>query len=149
VTAAGVGACYWAQDPLGAFVEVFRATMLLDLDAEVSARRLARVAFASDLRLADLWPRRALRFGVTAEVGAGGDYGRSQAFAADAATAGFDGIRCYVRHDPAQRLVGVVLFGAAGAPAPGMLPDPVSSELTSRLLDEARRKFGYVLLPRP
>ena len=76
----GMGACYLAQEPLGAFVEVFRTRLELDED-DVTARRLAEVRFDRDLRLADVCSRRALRFGVTAEIGAGGDYERSQAFA--------------------------------------------------------------------
>ena len=55
-----------------------------------------------------------------------------------------------MRHDPAQRLVGVALFGAEGSRAADTsLPEPVSRELDDRLLNEARRKFGYRALPRP
>ena len=150
VHAPGVGACYLAQEPLGAFIEVFRTRLELDLDEDIAARRLARVQFDHDLRLADVCSRRALAFNVTAEVGAGGDYGLSQKLASDAAAAGFDGVRWWVRHDPAQRLVGVALFGAKGSRAADTsLPEPVSRELDDRLLNEARRKFGYRALPRP
>ena len=37
--------------------------------------------------------------------------GESQAFGVRALTAGVDGIRYLVRHDPAQRLYGLALFG--------------------------------------
>jgi len=149
VDAEGLGACYLAQEPLGAFVEVFRTRLELDED-DVDARRLARVELDRDLRLADVTSRRALRFGITAAVGAGGDYDASQVFASGAAAAGYDGVRWWVRHDPAQRLVGVALFGPAGALLPGASPPPaVSHKLDTRLLEEARRKFGYRVLPRP
>lgn len=149
VHAKGIGACDLALEPLGAFVEVYRTRLELDED-DVIARRLARVELGSDLRLADITSRRALRFDVTAEVGAGGDYDASQQLASDLVAAGFDGVRWWVRHDPAQRLVGVALFGPAGAPAPTVsLPEAVSYALDSQLLEEARRKFGYRVLPRP
>jgi hypothetical protein len=53
-----------AIDPLGAWVEVFRETLVLDR-AEVLARSLRRVRPGHDLRLADLASRRALQSGVT------------------------------------------------------------------------------------
>ncbi len=149
VHADAVGACYLAAEPLGAFVEVYRTRLAVDED-DVTARRLAAVEFSSDLRLADITSRRALRFGVTAEVGASGEYDASQQLASHAAAAGFDGVRWWVRDDPAQRLVGIALFGPTGAPAPSVsLPPAVSRPLDSRLLDEVRRKFGYSVLPRP
>jgi hypothetical protein len=149
VNAPGVGACYLAQWQLGAFVEVFRTRLELD-ESDVDARRLARVEFAHDLRLADVTSRRALRFGITAEVGVGGDYDKSQELASAAATAGYDGVRWWVRHDPKQRLVGIALFGPTGAPASSFpLPTPASGELGAVLLEEAQRKFGYRVVPRP
>ena len=53
---------------------------------------------------------------MTATLGAGDDYAPSQAFAADALRAGWDGVRYLLRHDPRQRLYGLALFGPAGAP---------------------------------
>jgi len=150
VHVSGLGACYLAQEPLGTFVEVFRTRLELVSDDDVATRRLARIEFDRDLRLADVCSRRALRFGITAEIGAGGEYDTSQAFACDAARAGFDGIRWWLRHDPRQRLVGIALFGPAGAPPEyAALPRPSPRELDEQLLDEAGRKFGYRALPRP
>lgn len=144
----GVGACYLAAAPLAAFVEVFRTMMELD-ESDVSDRRLSQVAFEDrDLRLADLPSRRALRLGITAEVGAGGDYSLSHRIASQAADAGLDGVRYRVRHDPAQRLVGVALFGTAGV-GDRSWPQPVTGELDDELLDRARHAFGYRVLPRP
>jgi hypothetical protein len=59
----GRGACYLAEVPLGAWVEVFRQRMLLD-DAEVVERTLVHVRMGRDIRLADLTSRRALQFGT-------------------------------------------------------------------------------------
>jgi len=142
-----MGACYLAERPLGAWVEVFRKAMVL-AEGEVAARSLFSVELGRELRLADLTSRRALGFGVTASLGAGEDYAKSQALAADAIDAGFDGIRYLVRHHPAQRLFGIALFGAPGATDP-QWPSGIDVELPDALIAEARRSFGYRLLPRP
>jgi len=49
----GMGACYLAQDPLGAWVEVFRKRQLLP-EVEIAERSLLAVALKRDLRLADI-----------------------------------------------------------------------------------------------
>ena len=148
VHVAGLGACYFAQNPIGAFVEVYRTRMELD-QADIDDRRLARVELDRDLRLADVVSRRALSFGVTAEIGVGGDYDNSQELASGLAAVGYDGVRWWVRHDPAQRRVGIALFGSAGA-APSRTEAHVASrEIDEQLLDEARRNFGYRVVPAP
>jgi hypothetical protein len=146
----GAGACYFVERPLGAWVEVFRKTMLIP-DAEVAARSLFSVALGRDLRLADLTSRRALSFGVTASLGANEEYARSHAFAVAAAQAGFDGMRYLVRHDPAQRLFGLALFGGPGAPDPSDPNWPAGTDTapSDDLLAEARRRFGHRVLPSP
>jgi hypothetical protein len=145
----GIGACYLAQEPLGAFIEVFRTRLLLDVD-DIERMAMARLEVGRGLRIADLGSRRALGYGLTAEVGAGGDYGLSQAFASASAAAGFDGVRWWVRNDPAQRLVGVALFAPVGVPDDvSQWPRGDSRPLGEDLLGEARRKFGYRVLPRP
>ncbi|MGO9899342.1 MAG: RES domain-containing protein [Solirubrobacteraceae bacterium] len=87
---------------------------MLLAEAAVIARWLLTVRLGRDVRLADLTSWRALRFGVTASLGANEQYAASQAFAADALDARFGGIRYLVRHDPAQKLYGIALFGEAG-----------------------------------
>jgi RES domain len=146
----GQGACYLAERPLGAWVEVFRREMVIAEQA-VRARSLVRVALGRDLPLADLTSRRALRFGVTASLGAGEDYEDSQRFARRALESGFAGVCCLVRHDPAQRLYGVALFGPAGAPDSADSAWPVGADgpIPDDLLDEAGRAFGYRILPTP
>jgi hypothetical protein len=146
----GKGSCYFAERPIGAWIEVYRRQMLL-AEAAVSERWLMSVRLGRDLRLADLTSRRALQFGVTASLGADEQYDASQAFAVDALGAGFAGIRYLVRHDPAQKLYGIALFGEAGE-QPGnehaeasIFDHPIPDELVA----EARRRFGYRVLPRP
>jgi RES domain len=144
------GACYMAERPLGAWIEVFRKRMLVSL-GEVAGRSLFSVELGRDLRLANLTSRRALEFGVTASLGANEDYDRSQAFAVAAVAAGFDGIRYLVRHDPAQRLYGLALFGSAGAPDPvdPLWPAGRDGELPAELVSHAEATFGYRVLPPP
>jgi hypothetical protein len=124
--------------------------MVID-DVEVLERSLSRVQFGHDVRLADLTSRRALQFGVTASLGANEHYAASQAFAAEALGAGFAGIRYLVRHDPAQKLYGIVLFCEAGERPENdrdemtILQHPIPDEL----VEEARQRFGYRIVPRP
>jgi hypothetical protein len=146
----GSGSCYFAKEPIGAWVEVFRKQMLL-ADDEVHQRSLFKLRTGRELKLADITSRRALQFGVTASLGANEAYAASQAFAADALASGFDGIRYLVRHDPSQKLYGYAIFGqprsGAGtlAPAAGGFDDPIPDSL----IDEARHLFGYRVLPTP
>jgi hypothetical protein len=145
----GMGACYLAEDPLGAWVEVFRKCQLLP-EGEIAQRSLLAVALKRDLRLADITSRRALSFGITASLGAGEQYENSQAFAARALQDGFDGVRYLLRHDPAQKLHGLALFAQAGAPDPADPRWPAGSgAIPDALLSDAQRLFGYRVLPTP
>jgi len=144
-----LGTCYLALRPVGAWIEVFRKQMTL-AEAEPRERSLWTGTAGRDLRLADLLSRRALRYGVTASVGANEHYDASHAFAADAARAGFDGIRHLLRHDPAQRLVGIAVFAKAGAPDPGSAwPAGNDRPIERALIGEAESSFGYRVLPTP
>jgi RES domain-containing protein len=145
----GLGACYLAEQPMGAWVEVFRKTMLI-AEPDIRGRTRLSVRPGRDLRLADLTSRRALQFGVTASLGANEDYAASQAFAVEAAAAGFAGVRYLVRHDPAQRLEGIALFFAEGAAADESLwPPGDAGEIHDDLIADAQRVFGYRVLPVP
>jgi RES domain len=141
-----MGAVYFAEDPLGAWVEVFRKQMLI-AEAELAERTLFTVVLGRDVRLADLTSRRALGFGVTASLGADQDYGPSQRFATEALAAGFEGIRYLVRHDPAQKLFGIAIFGEPGTG--GDWPAGSDEPLPLALLAEAQRAFGYRVVPSP
>jgi hypothetical protein len=144
-----MGACYVAERPLGAWVEVFRRRILL-AEAEVRGRTLLSTSLGREVGLADLTSRRALQFGVTASLGADDDYADAQAFAADAVASGFAGVRYLVRHDPSQRLYGVALFASAG-PSSSDTKWPRDGEraIPSELIAEASRLFGYRVLPTP
>jgi hypothetical protein len=145
----GTGACYLAEAPLGAWVEVFRKRQLLP-EVEISERLLLAVALKRDLRLADITARRALSFGVTASLGANEHYDESQKFAVQALENGFDGVRYFVRHDPAQKLYGLALFAQAGIPDPADPQWPaVSGTIPDALVRDAERVFGYRVLPTP
>lgn len=145
-----LGACYLAERPLGAWVEVFRKQMVL-AEAELLHRTLLAVELGRDLRLADLTSRRALGFGVTAALRADERYDDSQAFAVQAAQAGFDGIRSLVRHDPAQQLYGIAVFGPVGAPdsADPDWPHSENRPIPDALVADAVRRFGYRVVPEP
>lgn len=147
VGVAGIGACYLAEHPLGAWVEVFRKALLIS-EAEVANRAPTATTVGRPLRLADLTSRRALGFGVTASLGAEERYERSQAFAAEAASAGFDGVRYLVRHDPSQRLYGIALFGPPGAGGEGW-PADRDGPIPDELIAEAGAAFGCRVLPTP
>lgn len=146
----GKGSCYFAERPLGAWVEVYRRQMLL-AEAAVLDRWLMTVRVGRDLRLADLTSRRALQFGVTASLGANERYDASQAFSADAVGAGFAGIRYTVRHDPAHRLYGIALFGEAGEQPDNDWAEAsiLDHPIPDQLIAEAQRRFGYRVVPRP
>jgi hypothetical protein len=138
-----------AAAPLGAWIEVFRKRMLL-AEAEVEARSLQAVPLGRALRLADVTSRRALEFGITASIGANEDYTESQRFAAQALTAGYDGVRYFVRHDPAQRIYGIAVFGPAGqVEERDPLWPSVSGPIPDALVREAHELFGYRVLPEP
>jgi hypothetical protein len=146
----GRGSCYWAEEPLGAWVEVFRTRKVLTPD-DLSERRLTELTLETEMRLLDLTKRPALPAGVTAAVTAGADYSESHALA-DALEGVDKGIRWRLRHDLEQLLVGVALFDAEGAatrrgrkdlPPTRTRPIPVS------LITAATQAFGYEVLPPP
>lgn len=137
----GLGACYLAERPLGAWVEVFRREMQLS-ERAVGDRALFTVTLGTDLRLADLTSRRALQFGVTASLGANEDYSGSQEFAARAVAAGFAGVRYFVRHDPAQKLYGIAVFGDPADSAGPAKSTGADAPIPQALVDEARGRRG-------
>lgn len=104
----GRGACYLAAEPLGAWVEVFREQMTWS-ESDVQRRRLLSVELGRELSLAGVTSRRALRFNITAQLGAGSDTDASRTFAAEALAAGYDGVCYWVRHDPRQKSYGYAI----------------------------------------
>lgn len=122
---AGYGTCYFADSPLGAFVETLQSFRNVSLPrSEIAGRRLFGVRVDYAFVLADLTDNAAGRYGLDAAIGAStaGDYARSQSFATAAFDAGFAGVRYLVRNDLEQQLVGVALFGPVGAHTDDLLP---------------------------
>jgi len=140
------GTCYVAEEPLGSFVEVFTDVTLV-ADEDIERRRLSALHVPRTLRLADCTQAASRSFGCTGEIHTTIDYELTQRWARALAAAGFDGIRYLVRHDPAQRRVGLALFGETGEAADW--PDPRTEEIDEDLLLDAARRFGIRVLPRP
>jgi hypothetical protein len=146
----GRGGCYWAEKPLGAFVEAFRTTRTL-AEADVAARSLSEILLVDDLVVGNLTVRKALAAGVTAAVTSGGDYAEAQELASDVQGV-LDGLRYRARHDLRQQLVSIVWFGDVGSPTAAVmaqLPTPVTTAIPGELIAEAERQFGYEVLPTP
>jgi hypothetical protein len=135
-----------AEEPLGSFVEVFTDVTLV-ADEDIERRRLSALHVPRTLRLADCTQAASRSFGCTGEIHTTIDYELTQRWARALAAAGFDGIRYLVRHDPAQRRVGLALFGETGDAADW--PDPRTEEIVEDLLLDAARRFGIRVLPRP
>jgi RES domain-containing protein len=146
----GRGACYWAEAPLGAWVESFRAFMTWTTD-DIAKRALSTIRLPAPLTVRDLTVKRALAAGVTVAVTGGDEYREPQALA-DALQGHADGIRYRVSHDLSGALVAVALFGDEGAPTGrrlAALPRATTEDIPEALIDQARREFGYLVLPAP
>ena len=82
--------------------------------------------------------------------GADENYCPRQAFAAQAAAAGVDGLRYLVRHDPAQQLYGIALFSdPPAATHDRRWPCERDTAIPDDLIAEAAGVFGYRVLPTP
>jgi hypothetical protein len=139
------GTCYLAVTGVGAFIEVFRVATVIP-EAEVEARSLSSLVPPKRTRLADCTVSAARKFGITGAIHTQPDYTVPQAWAEAFAAAGFGGIRYRLSHDPAQREVGVVLFGAAGEQS---LPVRRTEPVPASVIETARQRFGLVVAPTP
>lgn len=146
----GLGTCYLADKPIGAFIEAFRTIRTLT-EADIQARALSTIVLQEDLVVANLAVKRALSAGVTAALTSGAEYEEPQQLASDL-QGEVDGIRYRARHDLTQQLISIALFGAEGDrtsdPTAG-LPVPETEAIPHAVLEEAERLFGYVILPTP
>jgi hypothetical protein len=143
----GRGACYWSEDPLGAWVEAFRTTMTIAED-DLQARALTTVELDQEVSLVDLTERRALSAGVTAAMTAGAGYTAPQELASNVDNTD-DGIRWRVRHDLEQQLVAVALLGPAGSQPSANWPPIETTPVPDSLVHAARSEFGYKVSPTP
>lgn len=138
------GTCYLATEPIGAFIEVFRATALV-ASADVAKRHLATLHVLRDVKLADCSVRSARAFGITAAIHASEDYRATQRWAEAFSRAGFEGICYRLSHDPSQRCLGIALFGQGGeSDLPVDSDEPIGVELI-----KAAREFGILVIPTP
>jgi hypothetical protein len=119
--------------------------MIID-EADLLSRSMSTVTLDKAFRCADLTQRRALTAGVTGAMTSGADYGSSHALA-DSTHGAFDGILWRVRHDLAQRLVGVALFGPEGEQGAGDWPPADTAAIDHDLAREAEDEFGYRIMP--
>ena len=141
----GRGSCYLAVTPVGAFIEVFRIATVIP-EAEVEARSLSSLVPPGPSRLADCTVPGARRFGITGAIHTQPDYTVPQRWAEAFAAAGFGGIRYRVSHDPAQRELGVVLFGDAGEHS---FPVRRTESIPVSVIEAARRRFGLIVALTP
>jgi hypothetical protein len=139
----GRGTCYLAEEPIGAFVEVFRREALIP-EAEIVVRCLAQLAAAGTV--ADCTVEEARGFGVTAALHSQPGYELTRAWAQAFADVGFGGIRYRLAHDPSAQQPGVALFGDAGE---GSAAVKSSAPIGADLVEEARHRFGLLVLPTP
>jgi RES domain len=140
------GTCYFAEDPLGAFVETLQNFRGIPLPRiELVARKLFSVEFRLALTLADLTDNAAANFDLDASIFAGSpeDYSASQEFARDAYDAGFAGVRYRVRHDMRQDLIGVALFGPLGAHSGAALPPGTDEDIPESVVASACTDIGF------
>lgn len=139
------GTCYLAMAPAGAWLEVFRNSVLID-QADVDKRRLASIRTAESEPLADVAAPGSRGFGVTSEIHTVDDYSLPQRWAAWLDMS-FDGVFGRARHDPALDEETVSLFGPAGEDGSGRLVEDARQRLEESLLDV--EKFGFRVLPVP
>lgn len=108
------GTCYLSDCRPGAWLEVFRGTGLVDR-VDVERRRMVTAErTGAPVALADLHAPGARARGATLDLVSGEDYALPQRWARALRSAGHPGMVAPLRHDPAARALGVVLFGAAG-----------------------------------
>lgn len=109
------GTCYLAEDEIGALLEAIGAERRGGALSTcfLAARRLYRLRLPRGHYTADCTSRRAVRFGITAELGTIVPYDLPQAWAARLYEGGFEGMVYRLRHDPLGTRA-VALFGCAG-----------------------------------
>jgi hypothetical protein len=140
----GRGACYWAETPVGAWIESFRTLMTWAAE-DVAERALSTVSLRDALVVCDLTVKKALAAGVTVALSGGEDYRVPQALA-DALQGKTDGVRYRLRHDLSGTHIGIAWFGDAGVPSRPAAPTR-TGEIPEALIDQARREFGYLVVP--
>ncbi len=136
------GANYWAGSAPGAWIEVFRGTLVVDA-RDLRRRRLTRTSAPHPLRLANLLVKAAHRYGITAEIHTTLDTGTTRRWAAAFRRAGFQGIWGQARHDPTVRLRTLTLLDRGGEHPPFGWDWAVQSTRPDQDLDLLREMAGW------
>jgi len=110
------GSCYFATSPQGAWLEVFRTTMVALGD--LRKRRLCVTTPPRSVTLGNLTTKRVRGFGITGDIHTCDDYTIPQQWSAALHTHGLQGISGKVRHDPALEEGTTTLFSNAGTEPP-------------------------------
>jgi len=141
------GACYLAEEPLGAFVEKFGRLLRpggVIPEPLVNAQRLSRLR-PPRVNVVDLTDPRVLGLvGLTAAIHTTTDYALTQGWAKALRSAGYEGIRYKARHDPRGQLVSIALFGM-GEALPALAE---TAAVPIDLIHEASATFAITVLPR-
>ena len=111
---------------------------------DIQLRRLTRIELPRALSIADCTAEHARAWGITAEIHSSPDYAKTQDWATAFARAGFDGICYFLRHDPAQRLTGIALFGPAGSPSG--FPSGATEAIGTDLIQAVADRFGIQVI---
>ncbi|MEA2604767.1 MAG: hypothetical protein QOF89_5759 [Acidobacteriota bacterium] len=135
------GTCYVASDPLAALLEVVGADRMGGLVSHdfLRERGLRELPVPRELVIAELTSRKAIGFGITAEIGTIVPYDLPQAWAAKLRESRCDGLVYWLRHDP-SRAEGWALFGPQGERKSWKRGRelPISGEIVRRLRRECR-----------
>jgi RES domain len=112
---APLGTCYVSNSAITAIAEtVVRGSLAIQI-GELRGRSIRDLRLPRDFTLANFTSRRSARWGVTRELGAEYPYDRCREWAEALATAGYQGISYWARHDVSDQGKSIALFAEAGA----------------------------------
>jgi hypothetical protein len=111
------GACYLALSAIGAWLEVFRSTLIVASE-DVRRRRLLSTRPPRRLRTADLLSPKARTYGITGDIHTHADHSMTRGWVQRLCEAGFRALLGKVRHDPALRERSLTLLDRAGGHEP-------------------------------
>lgn len=145
------GACYLADSPLGAALEVFRDEVPVLPESSLQQRRRGAVTVDGDApEAADFTAPAARGWGITLEIHADEQRPRTRAWAEALFAAGWRSLPSLIRHQPGGDLTAITLLDRAGAHPPTM---PGGWHTTSHeIVDdadliEALAAYGIEVLP--
>jgi len=144
------GTCYLASDELAALAELIGPEAVSGLiSAELlRERRLVRLRVPRETVVSDSTSRKAIRFGLTGEIGSVVPYAGPQAWAAKLRAGGSEGILYWLRHDP-SRVEGFALFGPHGERTEWPWGDAEPKGIEPRLIELLREELGIEVHDRP